>query len=133
MLDAFDESVARAVTGAAAMDGTSPLLSVEIRHLEGALGQPDPSGGALSHLDAQYAIYSLGIVTGPEAVGAIDERLGALRSATEPWLSRRRYFNFAERDVDPVSFYANGDYGRLTAIREEVDPHGLLQAKHTIV
>jgi hypothetical protein len=133
MVDAFDGSVARAVIDVAAMDGTSPLLSVEVRHLEGALGRPDPSGGVLSHLDAPYAMYSLGIAAGPEAVGAIDERLGALRAATEPWLSRRRYFNFAERDVDPVSFYAHGDYGRLTAIREEVDPHGLLQAKHTIV
>ncbi|HEY1316970.1 MAG TPA: FAD-binding oxidoreductase [Gaiella sp.] len=133
MLDAFEEDVARAVVDGAAMDGTSPLLSVEVRHLGGALGRPDPNGGALSHLDAPYAMYSLGIVTGPDAVGAIDERLGALRVETEPWLSRRRYFNFAERDVDPVSFYAQGDYGRLTAIREEVDPHGLFQAKHTIV
>ena len=55
------------------------------------------------------------------------------RGATEPWLARRRFYNFAERDVDPVSFYAQGDYGRLAAIREEVDPHGLFQAKHTIV
>jgi hypothetical protein len=133
MLDAFEEDVARAVVDGAAMDGTSPLLSVEVRHLGGVLGRPDPNGGALSHLDAPYAMYSLGIVTGPDAVGAIDERLGALRVETEPWLSRRRYFNFAERDVDPVSFYAQGDYGRLTAIREEVDPHGLFQAKHTIV
>lgn len=133
MLDAFDADVVRAVVDAAGMDGTSPLLSLEIRHLEGALGRPDPNGGALSYLDASYAVYSLGIVLGPDAVVAIDERLADVRAATEPWLSRRRYFNFAERDVDPVSFYEQGDYGRLTAIREEVDPHGLFQAKHTIV
>ena len=133
MLDAFDGDVARGIVEAAGMDGTSPLLSVEIRHLEGALGRPDPNGGALSHLDAPYAMYSVGIAMGPDAVAAIDARLAAVRGATEPWLARRRYFNFAERDVDPVSFYAQGDYGRLTAIREEVDPHGLFQAKHTIV
>ena len=133
MLDAFDGDVARAMVDAAAMDGTSPLLSVEVRHLEGALGRPDSNGGVLSHLDAPYAVYSVGIVMGPDALAAIDRRLADLRVATEPWLSRRRYFNFAERDVDPVSFYAQGDYGRLTAVREEVDPHGLFQAKHTIV
>ncbi len=133
LLDAFDGDVARAVVDTAGMDGTSPLLSVEVRHLDGALGRPDPRGGVLSHLDAPYAIYSVGAVLGPDAVAAIDERLADVRAATEPWLSRRRYFNFAERDVDPVSFYAQGDYGRLTAIREEVDPHGLFQAKHTIV
>jgi UDP-N-acetylenolpyruvoylglucosamine reductase len=133
LLDAFDGNVARAMVDAAGMDGTSPLLSVEVRHLEGALGRPDPAGGVLSHLDAPYALYSVGIVMGPDALGAIDRRLADLRVATEPWLSRRRYFNFAERDVDPVSFYAQGDYGRLTAVREELDPHGLFQAKHTIV
>ena len=72
-------------------------------------------------------------MTGAEAAVAIDERIAGLRGATEPWLARRRYYNFAERNVDPVSFYAQGDYGRLSAIREEVDPHGLFQAKHTIV
>ena len=133
MLDAFDGDVARAVVDAAGMDGTSPLLSLEVRHLEGALARPDANGGVLSHLDAPYAMYSVGIVMGPDAVAAIDGRLADVRAAAEPWLSRRRYFNFAERDVDPVSFYAQGDYGRLTAIREEVDPHGLFQAKHTIV
>ena len=133
MLDAFDVEVARAVVDAAGMDGTSPLLSLEIRHLEGALGRPDPNGGVLSHLDGSYAVYALGIVIGADAVAAIDQRLADVRAATEPWLSRRRYFNFAERDVDPVSFYEQGDYGRLAAIREEVDPHGLFQAKHTIV
>ena len=133
LLDGFDPAVAAAVVGAAAMDGTSPLLSVEVRHLEGALGRPDPNGGVLSHLEAPYAMYSLGIASSRTARAAIDERLAVVRDATDPWLSRRRYYNFAERDVDPVSFYAHGDYGRLTAIRERVDPDALFQAKHTIV
>ena len=133
MLDGFDEETSRAVVAAAGMDGASPLISVEVRHLEGALGRPDPAGGVLSYLEAPFAMYSVGVVTGAEAAVAIDERIAGLRGATEPWLARRRYYNFAERNVDPVSFYAQGDYGRLTAIREEVDPHGLFQAKHTIV
>ena len=133
LLDGFDPAVAAAVVGAAAMDGTSPLLSVEVRHLEGALGRPDPNGGVLSHLEAPYAMYSLGIASSRTARAAIDERLAVVRDATDPWLSRRRYYNFAERDVDPVSFYAHGDYGRLSAIREQVDPDALFRAKHTIV
>ena len=49
-----------AVVKAAAMDGTAPLISVEVRHLEGALGRPDPNGGVLSHFEAPYAVYSVG-------------------------------------------------------------------------
>ncbi len=133
MLDAFHEDAAAPIVGAAAMDGTSALLSLEIRHLEGALGRPDPNGGVLSYLEAPYAMYAVGAAPGLEAAAGVDERLAELRTATEPWLSRRRYYNFAERDVDPVSFYANGDYGRLVRVREQVDPDGLFQAKHTIV
>jgi hypothetical protein len=133
LLDAFDTAVAAAVVDAAAMDGTSPLFSVEVRHLGGALGRPDPNGGVLAQLEAPYAVYSLGIASSRRAGVAIDERLAEVRDAADPWLSRRRYFNFAERDVDPVSFYAHGDYGRLTAIRERVDPAALFRAKHTIV
>jgi hypothetical protein len=133
LLDGFDAAAAGALVDAVAMDGTSPLVSVEVRHLEGALGRPDPNGGVLSHLEAPFGMYAVGIAPSAEAKTAIDERLAALRGAAEPWLSSRRYFNFAERDVDPVSFYAHGDYGRLTAIREQVDPRGLFQAKHTIV
>ena len=133
LLDGFDAAVAAAVVEAAAMDGTSPLFSLEVRHLGGALCRPDPNGGVLSRLEAPYALYALGIASSRRAGAAIDERLAHVRNATDPWLSRRRYYNFAERDVDPVSFYAHGDYGRLTAIRERVDPDALFQAKHTIV
>jgi FAD/FMN-containing dehydrogenase len=133
MLDAFHGDGAAAIVAAAAMDGTSALLSVEIRHLEGALGRPDPNGGVLSYLEAPYAMYAVGVAAGLEAAAGVDERIAELRTATEPWLSRRRYYNFAERDVDPVSFYAHGDYGRLVRVREQVDPDGVFQAKHTIV
>jgi FAD/FMN-containing dehydrogenase len=133
LLDGFDAAVAAAVVEAAAMDGTSSLFSLEVRHLGGALGRPDPNGGVLSRLEAPYALYALGIASSRRAGAAIDDRLAHVRNATDPWLSRRRYYNFAERDVDPVSFYAHGDYGRLTAIRERVDPDALFQAKHTIV
>jgi FAD/FMN-containing dehydrogenase len=132
MLDALDVSAAEAIVEAAAMNGTAPLISIEIRHLEGALGRPDPNGGVLSHVDAPYALYSVGIATGPEAVTAIDARIAAIRAAAGPWLSRRAYFNLSEREVDPSAFYPDGAYGRLTQIRADVDPDGVFRAKHAI-
>ena len=132
LLDAFDAPAAAAVVEAAAMDGTAPLISFEVRHLEGALGRPDPNGGVLSHFEAPYAVYSIGVATGPEAVQAIDGRIAEIRAASEPWLSRSAYFNFAERDVEPSSLYPSGVYERLTAIRAQVDPDALFRAKHTI-
>ena len=132
MLEAFDASAAEAIVEAAAMDGTAPLISVEVRHLEGALGRPDPNGGVLSHFEAPYVMYSIGIAMGPESVAAIDGRVQAIRSAAGPWLSRSAYFNFAERDVDSSALYPGGAYGRLAEIRADVDPDGVFRAKHAI-
>jgi FAD/FMN-containing dehydrogenase len=132
MLDGFDAAAATALVDAAAMDGTAPLISVEVRHLEGALGRPDPNGGVLSHFEAPYAMYSVAMVPSPEVVTAIDARIGELRAAVEPWLSRSAYFNFAERDVDARALYPEGVYERLAEIRAEVDPDGVFRAKHAI-
>ena len=117
---------------AAAMDGSAPLVSVEVRHLEGALGRPDPNGGVLSHFEAPYAMYSVGMAPVPAAAAATDERIAAIRSAAEPWLSRSAYFNFAEAGVEGRSLYPGGAYDRLTEIRAEMDPDGVFQAKHAI-
>jgi FAD/FMN-containing dehydrogenase len=132
MLDGFDAAAATALVDAAGMDGTAPLISVEVRHLEGALGRPDPNGGVLSHFEAKYAMYSVGMAPSPAVVPVIDERIGEMRAAVGPWLSRRAYFNFAERDVDVRALYPEGVYERLAEIRAEVDPDGVFRAKHGI-
>src|SRR5574338_104793 len=87
LLGAFDGAAAGAVVAAARMDGSAPLLSVEIRHLEGALGRPDPNGGVLSHFGAPYAMYSVAMAPSPAMVPAIDERIAEVRSAAGPWRS----------------------------------------------
>jgi hypothetical protein len=114
------------------MDGTSPLGSVEVRHLDGALGRPDPNGGALSHFEAPYAIFAGGAATSPDAASAVDARLGAVRSALTPWLSRSEYYHLAERGVDASALFPAGAYERLARIRRETDPEGLFRARHTI-
>jgi FAD/FMN-containing dehydrogenase len=132
MLDRFDAAAADAVVRAAAMDGTAPLVSVEVRHLEGALGRPDPNGGVLSHFEAPYAMYSVAMAPGPAIIPAVDERIAEIRGAAGPWLSRSTYFNFAERDADASTLYPGGNYARLVEIRAEVDPDGVFRAKHAI-
>jgi FAD/FMN-containing dehydrogenase len=132
LLDGFDPAAAAAVVRAAAMDGTSPLVSVEVRHLEGALGRPDPNGGVLSHLEAAYAVYSVGSLLGPVGAEAIRARIREVRDAVAPWRSQRTFFNFAETDVDPRDLFPTGAFARLAAIRAEADPDGLFRARHTI-
>ena len=83
MLDRVDADAVRELVAVAAMDGTSPLLSLEVRHLEGALGRPDPNGGALSHLEAPYVVYAVGAVTSQDAVASIESGIGLLPACAQ--------------------------------------------------
>ena len=132
MLDTLDAAGASAIVESAAMDGTAPLVSLELRHLDGALGRPDPNGGVLSHLEASYVLYAVGAPMGPVTPDAIEARLGEVRSASAPWAARTTYFNFADGDVDPSDLYPDGSFDRLAEIRAKVDPDGLFRARHTI-
>ena len=105
---------------------------MEVRHLEGALGRPDPNGGVLTHLEARYVMYSVGSPIGPVTAAAIEERLGEIRAAAEPWLAAATYFNFADGDVDPRDLYPGDAFERLAAIRVELDPDGLFRSRHAI-
>jgi FAD/FMN-containing dehydrogenase len=132
LLETLDAAAATAIVESAAMDGTAPLLSLEIRHLDGALGRPDPNGGVLSHFEAPYAVYGVGALMGPVTREAVEARLREVRAASTPWAARTTYFNFADGDVDPSDLYPDGAFGRLAEIRAAVDPDGLFRARHTI-
>ena len=132
LLETLDAAAATAIVESAAMDGTAPLVSLEIRHLDGALGRPDPNGGVLSHFGAPYAVYGVGALMGPVTREAVEARLREVRAASTPWAARTTYFNFADGDVDPSDLYPDGAFGRLAEIRATVDPDGLFRARHTI-
>ena len=79
-----------------------PLLSLEIRHLGGALAVAAPGNGALASLDAGFAVFAVGIAMTPElgaAVAAGGARRGrgaraverdARRTSTSPSGARTR-------------------------------------------
>jgi hypothetical protein len=128
MLEAFDPEAARALAEAAAMDGTAPLVSVELRHLDGAVGRPDPNGGALTHLPAPYVMFAVGMLPSPDAAGRIEERIAEIRTAIGAWRSDRAYANFAERGADRSSFLPEGVHEQVLEIHEVVDPDGVFHS-----
>ena len=59
-----------ALVGVAGAGSGSPLVSVQIRHLGGAMARPPANGGATGALDAEFAIYSVGIAGDPDGAAA---------------------------------------------------------------
>ena len=116
----------------AGVDSGSPLLLTEIRQMGGALARPAENGGALSHLDAEFAMLGIGLPMTPELGQAIDTHLDRLHEAMEPWAADGGYFNFAERRCDVDAILPPDVCTRLTEVKRLWDPAGRIVANHAV-
>jgi hypothetical protein len=126
------DAAIEAFVGMVGPDAGSPLLAVEIRHLGGALGRPDPGGGALTHLDAEFVMFGIGVPMTPALGEAIEDRLDRLDEAMEPWAAVGGYFNFAERPCDADSILPAEVCARLAAVKRHRDPAGTIVGAHPV-
>jgi FAD/FMN-containing dehydrogenase len=110
----------------------SPLLSVEIRHLGGALRRPGPGHGAVGALDAAFAMFAVGSAMTDELRVAVDASVDVVRDALEPWKAETTSASFSERPTDPRLIWAEHVYHRLRRIKAQVDPANLIRANHAI-
>ncbi len=126
-----DEAI-DAFAGVAGPDSGSPLLLSELRHLGGAIGQPDPDGGALTHLDAGFAMYSVGMPMTPELAEAIPAHLRRTAEAMAPWAPGGSYFNFTEAPCDVDAILPADVCARLAEVKRTWDPESRIIANHAV-
>jgi len=110
----------------------SPLLLSELRHLGGALGRPDESGGALSYLDAGFAMYSVGMPMTPELGKAIAAHLAKIEETMRPWRANGSYYNFVEGPCDVDAILPPDVCARLGEVKSKWDPEGRVVANHAV-
>jgi hypothetical protein len=126
-----DEAI-DAFVGAAGPDAGSPLLLAEIRQLGGALGRPAENGGALSALDAEWAMFGVGMPMTPELGQAIEGSLDQLADTMKPWAAPGGYFNFAERPCDVDAILPPEICSRLGEVKRRWDPDDMIRSNHAL-
>ena len=126
-----DEAI-DAFVGVAGSDSGSPLLLSELRMLGGAIGRPAEGAGALSHIDADYAIYSVGMAMTPEMGDAASAHLTKIGEAMKPWSPGGSYFNFTEAPCDVDAILPPEVCDRLKQVKREWDPEGRVVANHAV-
>jgi hypothetical protein len=109
----------------------SPLLLSEMRHLGGAAGRAAEGAGALSHLEAGFGMYSVGMPMTPELGEAIPRHLDALAETMRPW-GAGVYFNFAERPAGIEAILPPDVCARLAEVKRQHDPKGRIVANHGV-
>lgn len=131
----LDDLPAEAITALLAVVGPgvdTRLLAVDLRHLGGEVGRPDPRGGAVNHLPGRFLLYAVGITPTPDAVRGIEANIAALRKALAPWSAAQDYLNFRDSTDEASKFYDQLTIDRLSAVRTAHDPDQIIRANHPL-
>lgn len=108
------------------------LVAVELRHLGGAAGRPDPAGGCVDHLPGEFLMFAVGVVPAPAFAERVAADLAAVVGALRPWAADLHYRNFVESSLSGTAFHAPQDLDRLRQIRDEHDPAGVVRSNHPL-
>jgi FAD binding domain-containing protein len=131
LLDDLPEAAIDALVATAGPGTNSPLASVEIRHLGGAVERPGLEHGALRAIAAPYLLFATGPAMTPEMMAAVTQRVDDAQDALAPW-DGGRFPTFTERPVDPQRMFTDGAYRRLREIKARYDSGNMIQANHEI-
>ena len=111
----------------------SPLLSVELRHLGGAVARRQEHHGALAAIDAPFMEFAVGMAMDPAGTTAVEAALEAVGGSLAPYDAGTRYLNFHEDCTDAGTFFDAETCARLRAVKAAVDPAGTIRANHELV
>jgi FAD/FMN-containing dehydrogenase len=110
----------------------TPLLSVEFRHLGGALAHDAPIAGAQPRLDAKYVMFAGGIAPTPEQAAIVIAAVRALKDALMPWHASYDYYNFVETPAQADAVLSRASYARLQEIKATYDPDQMIISAHPV-
>lgn len=121
LLTSLDDAVAELLLA----EPIAPLLSVQVRHLGGALARPVDS--AAGHLAEPYSIYLFGI---PQP--GVAEKLESLGAALVPHTSGRKHYTFLAPGERASSAFSGETLARLRDLKRARDPRGVLRANYPV-
>ena len=132
LLDDFPVEAVDALVSAAGAGSGSPLLSVEVRHLGGALRATHPGHGALASLDAGFAMFAVGVAMNAQMEAAVRAHVEVVHSALSEWAAGTTYLNFTERRQRGERLFGELAYRRLQAVKATVDPDDVFRSNHPV-
>jgi FAD/FMN-containing dehydrogenase len=131
LADVNDAAIEALVHVAGAASG-SRLLSVELRHLGGALARRAPGAGAVGTVDGRFLMFAVGATPTEERSAAVRADVELVQLALSLWDSGRMNLNFAQRRERGERLFGDAVYARLQTVKADVDPDDVFRSNHPI-
>ena len=131
-LSDFPAAAIDALVGLAGPDADTPLASVEVGHLGGALARPARGGGAQPSIDANYLLVAVGGMPAPGLAAAVRAQVRAVRDALGPWHAGYDYYNFEETPAPASAVLPPASHRRLQQIKAAYDPGQAIISAHPV-
>ncbi|MDT4915212.1 MAG: hypothetical protein QOC66_4340 [Pseudonocardiales bacterium] len=129
----LEQLPAEAVTSFAELAAADlPLLSIELRHLGGAVAAGRAAGGAVDGIDAEFALFAVGITPDEEAMRAVRSSVDAVQHTMASWSTGGCYLNFAERRKAGRALFGEATYARLQEVKATYDPSDVIRSNHPV-
>jgi FAD/FMN-containing dehydrogenase len=132
LLADFPAAAIDALIAVAGPDADTPLASIEVRHLGGALARPAPDGGALAEIDAKYGMFAAGFTSTPELAATVRGHAQAVKDALAAWHASYDYYNFEETPAAASAVLPPASYRRLQKIKASYDPDQAIISAHPV-
>src|ERR671911_264424 len=114
----------------------SPLITLELRQLGGALARTADRLSTMGKGDSEFIMNGVGPAFTPEMAEGVVAYLAHVAEATRPFQTGDTYVNFMELDgASPErvkAAYAPEDYERLVALKDRYDPHNVFRFNRNI-
>jgi FAD/FMN-containing dehydrogenase len=132
LLSEFNDAAIEAMVQTAGAGSGSPLISVEVRHVGGALARKAPGAGALASLEGRFLMFAVGMTPTPELGAAVRAHVELVHNALASWDSGRMYSNFAEKRQRGERLFGDLTYRRLQTVKAAVDPDDVFRSNHPV-
>src|SRR5207247_5402721 len=110
----------------------SSLISVEVRQLGGAVAEARPGNGALAKLDAEFALFAVGMTPTAAAKAVVAADVAAVHEAMAHWDAGRRYLNFTEAKVTGQAIWGPEALARLKKVKATWDARNVFRSNHEL-
>ncbi|MFC7877154.1 FAD-binding oxidoreductase [Isoptericola sp. NPDC057391] len=128
LLRGIDDHVERLFTTSVA-----PLLTVQLRHLGGALASPGDRAGALGAITEPYLLYAFGLAFSPELSAAVGQRLETLPADLGRAATRRKPATFLAPGESVAAAYDDDALARLRDLKRARDPRGTIRGNYPLL